>query len=158
MAGSRITYATGRLVLWSRQPGRVDEQGAVLRSAPSQRLAIANPRLAPYGRAALQVLTRLGLLAQWQPRIVQGDNIAQAYQFVASENAELGLIALSQVYAEGRIASGSGWWVPADLHDPIRQDAVLLAAGRDQPAALALMAYLSSERARSVMQAHGYTR
>lgn len=157
VAGSRATYAIGRLVLWSRQPGRVDDQGTVLRTGRSQRLAIANPKLAPYGRAAVQALTRLGLLAQWQPRIVQGDNIAQAYQFVASENAELGLIALSQVHADGRIASGSGWWVPAELHDPIRQDAVLLAAGRDQPAALALMAYLRSEKARSVIRAYGYT-
>ncbi|MBU3738542.1 MAG: molybdate ABC transporter substrate-binding protein [Rhodoferax sp.] len=158
VAGSRFTYAIGRLVLWSRQPGRVDPRGEVLRAAGAQRLAIANPRLAPYGRAAVQALAGLGLLAQWQPRIVQGENIAQAYQFVASENAELGLLALSQVYADGRIAQGSGWVVPSALHDPVRQDGVLLAAGRNQPAAAALLAYLRGERAWAVIRAHGYTR
>ena len=154
--GSRFTYATGRLVLWSRQPGLVDDQGELLRSGRFQRLAIANPRLAPYGAAAIETLTRLGLLATVQPRIVQGDNIAQAYQFVASENAPLGFVALSQVYADGRIAQGSGWLVPASLHQPIRQDALLLKAGQGHPAASALLAYLKGEQARAVIRSYGY--
>ena len=154
--GSRFTYATGKLVLWSRRPGQVDDKGEVLRSGRYQRLALANPRLAPYGVAAIETLTRLGLLAEVQPRIVQGDNIAQTYQFVASENAQLGFVALSQVYSDGRIARGSGWIVPASLHQPIRQDAVLLANGKGNPAASALLDFLRGGKARAVIRASGY--
>ena len=156
LPGSRFTYATGRLVLWSRQPGLVDDQGEVLRTGRYQRLALANPKLAPYGAAAIETLTRLGLLAALQPRIVQGDNIAQAYQFVATGNAPLGFVALSQVQQEGRIAQGSGWLVPASLHAPIRQDAVLLRTGKGQPAALALLDFLKGEQARAVIRRFGY--
>lgn len=158
VAGSRFTYATGRLVLWSAQPGVVDDQGAVLRSAGAQRLALANPKLAPYGAAAVQALSAMGLWEAWRPRVVQGDNIAQAHAFVASGNAALGLVALSQVTAEGRIASGSGWVVPARLHEPIRQDAVLLSRGRDRAAARALMDWLRSDAAAAVIRSHGYER
>jgi len=154
--GSRFTYATGRLVLWSRQPGLVDDKGEVLRSGKFQRLAIANPKLAPYGAAAVETLTRLGLLAELQPRIVQGDNIGQTYQFVASENAQLGFVALSQVHADGRISQGSGWLVPASLHQPIRQDAVLLKAGQGNPAASALLTFLRGDKARAVIRSYGY--
>ncbi|MEY5099101.1 MAG: hypothetical protein RJA36_1820 [Pseudomonadota bacterium] len=156
VAGSRFSYAIGRLVLWSKQPGLVDAQGAVLRSGRFQRIALANPRLAPYGAAAQEALTRLGLLAELRPRMVQGENIAQTYQFVASENAQLGFVALSQVLAEGRIAQGSAWIVPAELHEPLRQDAVLLAPGREQPAALALLSFLKGEQARAVIRSFGY--
>ena len=156
VAGSRFTYAIGRLVLWSKQPGLVDGQGAVLRGGRFERLALANPRLAPYGTAAQETLTKLGLLAALRPRIVQGENIGQTYQFVASENAELGFIALSQVIADGRIAQGSAWIVPADLHAPLRQDAVLLAPGREQPAVQALLAFLKGETARAVIRSFGY--
>ena len=154
--GSRFTYATGKLVLWSRQPGLVDDKGEVLRSGKYQRLALANPKLAPYGAAAIGTLTRLGLLAAVQPRIVQGDNIAQAYQFVATENAQLGFVALSQVQTDGRIAQGSGWIVPASLHQPIRQDAVLLGAGKGKPAAAALLNFLQGDQARAVIRSFGY--
>ncbi len=153
---TRFTYAIGRLVLWSRQPGRVDAQGQVLRDGAVERLAIADPKLAPYGAAAVQALTRMGLWPRWQSKLVQGENIAQAYQFVASGNAPLGLVALSQVVVEGRIAQGSGWIVPAQWHDPIRQDALLLSAGQDQPAALALLQYLRSDKARAILRAFGY--
>ena len=156
LPGSRFTYATGRLVLWSRQPGLVDDKGEVLRTGRYQRLALANPKLAPYGAAAIETLTRLGLLAALEPRIVQGDNIAQAYQFVATGNAPLGFVALSQVQQEGRIAQGSGWLVPASLHAPIRQDAVLLRTGKGQPAALALLDFLKGEQARAVIRRFGY--
>ncbi len=154
--GTRFTYATGRLVLWSPQSGRVDEAGAVLRTDRYQRLALANPRLAPYGRAALETLAKLGLQAQVQPRLVQGDNIAQAYQFVATGNAQLGFVALSQVQSQGRITQGSAWVVPAELHAPITQDAALLRPGQGQPAALALLAYLQGEKARAVIREFGY--
>ena len=168
VAGSRFTYATGRLVLWSKQVGYVDDQGAVLKmgrpmnaqgtrtAAPFTRLAIANPKLAPYGAAAAEALAKLGLLQELQPKWVQGDNIAQTYQFVATENAPLGFVALSQVMVEGRISQGSAWVVPANLHTPIRQDAVLLAKGQSNPAAKALLQYLKSGKAKALIRSFGY--
>ena len=156
VAGSRFTYAQGKLALWSKQPGLVDDKGEVLRSGRIQRIAVANPKLAPYGAAAIETMTQLGVLASLQPRIVQGDNIAQTYQFVATENAQLGFVALSQVYVDGRIAQGSAWIVPANLHAPIKQDAVLLAKGQGNPAATALLAFLKGEKARAFIRAYGY--
>jgi molybdate transport system substrate-binding protein len=155
--GTRFTYAVGRLALWSAQPGLVDAAGDVLRKPPAGRLAIADPKLAPYGAAAVQVLGKLGLLGTWQERLVQGESIAQAFQFVASGNAPIGFVALSQVMQGGRIAQGSAWVVPADLHDPLRQDAVLLAAGKDSAAAQALLQYLAGPGARAIIRSHGYT-
>ena len=154
--GSRFTYAVGRLVLWSRQPGYVDARGEVLKAGAFRHLAIANPAVAPYGAAAVQTLERMGLLAQLRPAFVQADNIAQAFQFVATGSAPLGFVALSQVWAEGRIREGSGWVVPEDLHAPIRQDAVLLKHGDRNPAAAALMAYLRGERAQAIIRSFGY--
>lgn len=153
---TRFTYAIGRLVLWSATPGRVDGQGEVLRRGDFDRLAVADPRLSPYGAATAQVLQGLGLAEALRPKLVQGESIGQAWQFVASGNAPLGFVALSQVQADGRIASGSAWLVPAGLHAPLRQDAVLLAAGRDNPAAPAFLAFLRSEPARALVRAHGY--
>jgi len=155
--GSRFTYAIGRLVLWSAQPGFVDAQGAVLAQGRFRHLAVANPKTAPYGAAAVEVLTRLGLIDALRPRFVQAENIAQAHQFVASGNAELGFVALSQVWRDGAPGSGSAWIVPAGLHAPIRQDAVLLRRGADNPAARALLAYLRSDaQARALIRANGY--
>ena len=155
--GSRFTYATGRLVLWSKKPGLVDEQGDVLKSDQFQRLALANPKLAPYGTAAWETLTRLGLVQGLRGRLVQGDNIAQTYQFVSTENAQLGFVALSQVMQDGKISTGSAWLVPAALHEPIRQDAVLLQQGANNPAAKALLQYLRTDAARAVIRAYGYS-
>jgi molybdate transport system substrate-binding protein len=155
--GSRFTYAFGRLVLWSKQPDFVDAQGDVLRSTRFKHLAIADPRLAPYGAAAMQVLERMGAMPQVKDRLVQGDSVAQAQQFVASGNAELGLIANSQLVANGQPMVGSYWLVPESLHSPLRQDAVLLKSGQGSPAAIALMVFLQSPRARAVMREHGYT-
>jgi molybdate transport system substrate-binding protein len=155
-AESRFTYAIGRLVLWSRRPDLVDREGTVLRTSRFQRLAIANPKLAPYGAAAMEVLNSMGLAITLAPKIVEGANIGQAYQFVASENAELGFVALSQVSENGRMREGSGWVVPTSLHAPIQQDAILLAPGRDQASALALLRFLRSERAREVITSFGY--
>ena len=156
VAGSRFTYAIGRLVLWSRTPGLVDDQGAVLKQGEFNHLAIANPRLAPYGAAAIETLTALHLLDATQAKFVQAENIAQAHQFIATGNAELGFVALSQVMAEGRISQGSGWVVPADLHQPIRQDAVLLTNGKNNPAAVALLQFLRGEKARAIIKSYGY--
>lgn len=154
--GTRFTYAIGRLVLWSRQSGLVDDKGEVLRKGAFEHLAIADPRLAPYGAAALETLTQMGLLPGLQARLVQGENIAQAYQFVATGNAALGFVALSQVMSDGRIAEGSAWVVPQSLHSGIRQDAVVLANGKDNAAAAALVAYLKGDKARATMRSFGY--
>ena len=156
VSGSRFTYATGRLVLWSATPRLVDAQGEVLRQPGTGKVAIADPRLAPYGAAAMEVLQALGIGPALQPRLVQGESIAQAYQFVTTGNAVMGFVALSQVMADGRIDRGSAWVVPSTLHGPIRQDAVLLATGKGNPAAAALMAFLRSDAARAILRAHGY--
>ena len=153
---SHFTYATGKLVLWSKQPGLVDDKGDVLRGAKFERLAIANPKLAPYGAAALETLAKLGLLQALQPKFVQGENISQTYQFVATENAALGFVALSQVFADGRLKDGSAWIVPASMHRPIQQDAVLLNAGKDKPAAAALISFLRSDKAKGIIRSFGY--
>jgi molybdate transport system substrate-binding protein len=155
-AGTRFTYAVGKLVLWSAQPGVVDARGEVLSKGGFERIALANPKLAPYGAAAVETLSRLNLLERLQPRFVQGENIAQTYQFVATGNAPLGFVALSQVTVDGRIARGSAWVVPDNLHAPIRQDAVTLAGGKDSAAAVALAAYLKGEKARAIIRSYGY--
>ena len=153
---TRFTYAIGRLVLWSKQPGYVDAQGQVLRTGDWKHIAIANPKLAPYGLAAMQTLDKLGLAAQVQPRVVTGENIGQTYQFATSGNAPLGFVALSQVMENGQLREGSAWVVPATMHAPIRQDAIVLQRGEGNPAADALMQYLRGEKARAVIRAYGY--
>lgn len=157
VAQSRFTYAIGTLVLWSAQPGTVDAKGDVLKSGDFKHLAIANPKLAPYGAAALQVMDKLGVATALQPRLVQGENIAQTFQFVSTGNAQLGFVALSQVMADGKIRSGSAWQVSAHLHEPIRQDAVLLMPGKDSAAASALLTYLRGDKARAIIQSYGYS-
>jgi len=154
--GTRFTYATGKLVLWSAQDGVVDNQGQVLKTGDYAHLAIANPKTAPYGAAAIETLTKLNLLDRVLGKLVQGENIAQAYQFVSTGNARLGFVALSQVYRDGRFTSGSGWIVPANLHGPIRQDAVILARGGANPAAQALEGYLKSNKAKEIIRSYGY--
>jgi molybdate transport system substrate-binding protein len=156
MADSRTTYAIGTLVLWSARPGYVDAKGEVLKKGQFNKIALANPKLAPYGKAAVEVLTGMGLLAPLAPKFVQGENIAQTWQFASTGNAELGFVALSQVMKDGKISSGSGWIVPAKLHTPIRQDAVILTSGKGNPAAEALMKYLKSEKAKAIIKAYGY--
>ncbi len=156
LADSRFTYAMGRLVLWSAKPGFVDEQGAVLKRADFRHLALANPKTAPYGAAAVEVLTAMRLLDVLSPKFVQGENIAQTHQFVASGNAELGFVALSQVWKDGRLTEGSAWRVPVSLHSPIKQDAVLLAGARNNAAALALLRYLKGDKARALIAGFGY--
>ncbi len=154
--GSRFTYAVGRLALWSARPGYVDDRGQVLKTGRFRHIALANPLLAPYGVAAVQVLTGLGLMHALQPELVQGEDIAQTYQFVSTGNAELGFVALSQVYWDGKFKNGSGWIVPATLYSLIRQDAVLLTKGKANPAAAALLKYLKSDKSRTIIKAYGY--
>lgn len=156
VAGSRFTYATGKLALWSASPDLVDAKGEVLRQGKFAHLALANPKLAPYGRAAQETLQALGLYDVLQSKLVTGENIAQAQQFVATGNAELGFVAVSQVWRDGKFTSGSAWLVPEKLHAAIRQDVVLLQHGRNNAAASALLKYLQSDAAKVVIASYGY--
>ena len=154
--GSRFTYATGTLALWSAKDGYVDANGDVLKKNAFTHLAIANPKAAPYGLAATQALARLGLTQAVSAKIVEGQNISQAQQFVATGNAELGFVALSQIYKNGKITSGSAWIVPAALHEPIRQDAVILQNGKDNAVAKQFADYLKGPKAAAVIKSYGY--
>lgn len=154
--GSRFTYAVGTLALWSAKEGYVDTKGKTLSDNQYQHLSIANPKTAPYGLAATQVLARLGLTDKVRDKIVEGQNITQAYQFVSTGNAELGFVALSQIYKDGKVTSGSAWVVPANMHDPIKQDAVILNKGKDSAAAKALVDYLKGPKAAAVIKSYGY--
>ena len=156
VAGTRFTYAIGKLVLWSTRAGLVDDKGDVLRTGAFEHLAIANPKLAPYGAAAVQVLRKLNLFSAVESKIVQGENIGQTHQFVVSGAAPLGFVAMSQVYAKGKVTSGSAWMVPASLYTPIRQDAALLEKGKGKPAADAFLKYLNSEKVKVVIRSFGY--
>ena len=151
--GSRFTYAVGRLVLYSRTPGLVDGRGAVLRTDRFRKLAVADPKTAPYGLAAHETIDRMGLRARLAPKLVQGTSIAQTYQFVDSGAAELGFVALSQVASA---KGGSRWLVPAGLHTPIDQQAVLLKRGAGNPAARAFMAFLKGAEAKAIIRRYGY--
>jgi molybdate transport system substrate-binding protein len=156
VAGSRFTYAIGKLVLWSAKPDFVDDKGDVLKKGGFEHIALGNPKLAPYGVAAVETMTKLGLMSALEPKFVQGENIAQTFQFVSTGNAELGFVALSQVYENGKLKSGSGWIVPANMHNAIRQDAILLSKGKGNPAAEALLKFLKSDKAKAVIKAYGY--
>ncbi|VXC04922.1 Molybdate-binding protein ModA [Pseudomonas sp. 8Z] len=154
--GSRFTYAIGGLVLWSADPAYLDGTDAALKAGQFKHLAIANPKTAPYGLAATQVLAKLGLSDTLKGKLVEGQNISQAQQFVATGNAELGFIALSQVYKDGKLSSGSAWLAPDTLHEPIRQDAVILKQGAHNPAAAALVEYLKGAQAAQMIESFGY--
>lgn len=143
-------------MLWSARPGYVDDRGRVLRKGDYEKLAIADPRLAPYGVAAKQTLEKLALWNSIRDKLVMGENITQAYQFAATGNAELGFVALSQVMRDGKLSAGSSWLVPADMYQPIRQSAVLLAGAKDKAAAQAFLAFLKSAKAAAVIRSYGY--
>ncbi|HLF12485.1 MAG TPA: molybdate ABC transporter substrate-binding protein [Gammaproteobacteria bacterium] len=153
IAGSRFTYAVGRIALWSRQPDYVDAEGQVLETGDFRFLAIANPDLAPYGAAAREVLVARGLLEQLHGRLVQGQDIGQTYSFVYTENAQLGFVAYSQLEKPGRQIEGSFWLVPQTLHRPIEQQAVLL---RDIAAAREFLKFVKGEEARMIIRSYGY--
>lgn len=156
VSGTSFTYAIGKLVLWSSQSSLVDDKGDVLATGAFTRIALANPKVAPYGAAAIDTLNALGLHDKLQAKMVFGENIAQAYQFVASGNAQLGFVALSQIFADGKYLPGSAWIVPARLHGTLRQDAVLLLPGRGNLAAVSFLAYLKSPVAQDLIRASGY--
>ncbi|MBL4865710.1 MAG: molybdate ABC transporter substrate-binding protein [Pseudomonadales bacterium] len=153
---SRFTYAIGTLVLWSRNPTLVNEDLAILKSLSFNRLAIANPKIAPYGAAAEQVLKSLNLYDAVYPKLIRGDNISQTFQLVWIGSADLGLVSLSQLVVGGTLRAGSAWIVPGNRHSPIRQDAVLLLPGRKNNAAIDLLNYLQSEAAKKVIVDYGY--
>lgn len=154
--GSRFTYAIGSLVLWSADAGYLDGTDAALKAGQFKHLSIANPKAAPYGLAATQVLAKLGLSEAVKAKLVEGQNITQAHQFVSTGNAELGFVALSQVYKDGKVSSGSAWIVPDTMYDPIKQDAVILEQGANNPAATALVEYLQGAEATRVIESFGY--
>lgn len=156
VGGSRFVYALGKLVLWSAQPDFVDAKGVVLNRGGFGKLAIANPRLAPYGVAAKEALEKLTMWNAMQGKLLRGEDIAQIYQFVATENAELGFVALSQIMRDGKVSAGSWWLVPSEMYKPIRQGAVMLSGAKDQAAAQAFLAFLKSAKAVAVMRGFGY--
>jgi molybdate transport system substrate-binding protein len=153
---SRFTYAIGKLVLWSPQAGVVDAKGDVLKTGKFDHLSVANPKLAPYGLAAVETLQKLNLLTALTPKFVTGENIGQTYQFVASGAAPLGFVAMSQVYEDNKLKSGSAWVVPSNLYSPIRQDAVVLTKGANKPAVIAFITYLKGDAAKAVIRSYGY--
>jgi molybdate transport system substrate-binding protein len=153
VAGSRFTYAIGRIVLFSKTPGLVDPDGAVLARGTFNKLSIADPTAAPYGVAAVQTMRKLGVYDRVKPKIVQGTSITQAYQFVETGAAELGFVAYSQVINE---QGGSRWLAPAADHAPIDQQAILLYTGEKNPAAKAFLAFLKSPAAIAIIKRYGY--
>jgi molybdate transport system substrate-binding protein len=156
VTGSRFVYATGRLVLWSAQPGFVDDKGAVLNKGNFNSLAMANPVNSPYGVAAKETLTKLIMWNAMQRKLDRGEDVTQTWQLAATEKSELAFIALSQVMRDGKVTTGSWWLVPPELHNPIRQSAVLLTSAKDPAAAKAFLAFLKSEKAVKVMRGFGY--
>ena len=155
-AGTRFTYATGKLVLWSADTATVDAQGEVLKSPSLRKVAYANPKVAPYGAAAVEAMDKLGLAARLIPKLVQGESIGQTFTFVATGNADIGFIALSQVLEGGKLRRGSMWIIPQALYAPIRQDAVVLQHGVNNPAAQALMQLLKSPNIKDLIRSYGY--
>lgn len=154
--GSSFNYANGNLVLWSADAAKVDARGDVLKGSGFRKLAYANPKTAPYGEAAVQVLDKLGLTTALTPKLVQGESIGQAFSFVHTGNAEIGFVAMSQVLEGGKLKSGSMWVVPQALYSPIRQDAVLLNRGANNPAAVALVNLLKSPNIKDLIRSYGY--
>lgn len=156
VADSQFTYARGKLVLWSAKPDVVDDKGEVLRKAGFDHIALANPKLAPYGAAAVEAMKALAVHDALAPKFVTAENIGQTFQFVKSGNAALGFIALSQVTKDNKLTEGSAWLVPANLYQPIRQDAIVLDKGKGKPAAEALMKFLQGDQAKAVIRSYGY--
>ncbi len=154
--GSRFVYALGKLALWSAQPGLVDDKGAVLRTGGYNKLAIGDPRLAVYGTAAQETMEKMGVWKQVQGKLVRGENITQTYQFVASGNAQLGFIALSQITKGGKVSAGSWWIVPSHFYSPIEQGAVMLSSAKDADATKAFLDFLKGPQAATVIRSYGY--
>lgn len=154
--GSRFTYARGKLVLWAAQAGRVDDKGQVLTAANLGKVAYANPKVAPYGAAAVQAIDKLGLTSALTPKLVQGESIGQAFTFAATGNADVGFVAMAQVLEGGRLKSGSMWVVPQTLYSPIEQDALVMQKSAGNEAAQALMKLLKSPAIKDLIRSYGY--
>jgi len=155
VSDSRFVYAEGRLILWSAQPNLVDSKGVVLNNGTFEKLAIPNPLYSPYGVAVRETLTKLTMWNAMQRKIKKGEDALQTYQLAANESAELAFIPLSQVMRDGKVTAGSWWLVPAELHNPIKQSAVLLSASKEPAAAKAFLTFLKSEKARAVLRGFG---
>lgn len=153
--GSRVTYAIGRLALWSPDPALIKGEDT-LRSGPFKHLAMANPKTAPYGKAAMQTLQKLGTWEGVQSRIVMGENLGQTMGFIESGNAELGFVALSQALDPRLKHKGARWDVPTDLHEPIKQDVIMLEKGKTNPAARSLLEFMRGVQARTIIERYGY--
>jgi molybdate transport system substrate-binding protein len=153
---SRFVYALGKLVLWSAKPGFVDDKGAVLGKDGFNKVAYADPKLAPYGLAAQETFQKMKLWDKVQSKLVTGESITQTYQFAATGNADLAFIALSQITKDGKVTEGSWWIVPSDMYTPIKQSAVQLSAAKDPVAAKAFMTFLKSEKALAIIRGFGY--
>lgn len=154
--GSRFTYATGKLVLWSLRAGRVDDRGEILKAPDLGKVSFANPKSAPYGAAAVEVMNKLGVQATLQPKLVRGESIGQAFNFVKTGNADVGFVAMSQVLEGGKLREGSVWVIPQALYNPIRQDAVILKRGENNEAAQALVDLLRSPNIKDLIRSYGY--
>ena len=156
IASSQFTYAIGRLALWSPNPEMIDKTADILKTDKFKFIAIANAKVAPYGQAAVQTMQKLGVLTKIEPRVVQGESISQTYQFVSTGNAQLGFVAMSQIVENGKIKMGSAWIVPEDMHEQLKQDAVVLQSCKHMSACQALIDYLKSEKAKKLMASYGY--
>ena len=157
VAGSRFTYAVGRLTLWSPRPGRIGNDGEhLLRSGGFESLAISNPRTNGYGKAAVQALKTVGVWTSVQDRIVEAENSREAFQLVANGKADVGLVPLGEVLDPDVKQKGSRWDIPHRLHSPILQDAVLLERGKENSGALQLLQFLRGPQARRIIVQFGY--
>lgn len=156
IAEQQFTVAVGQLALWSSDPQLIDDSPTLLTQNQLDKLAIASPKTAPYGAAAVEVLKALDVYPNWQRKLIQGQNISHTYQYVSSGNVPAGFVALSQVYHDGKITAGSAWLVPAELHQPLKLDVVLLNKAQHNQAALGLLRYLQSGQAKALIQSFGY--
>jgi len=152
---TRFTYAIGRLVLWSPNENLIKGE-ETLRSKQYKRLAMANPKTAPYGVAAMQTMQKLELWETLQPQIVMGESLGQTMGFIESGNAQIGFVGLSQVLGPKMKGKGGRWDVPNNLHEPIKQDVIVLTRAKDNQAAKALMEFIGSPQAKKIIERYGY--
>jgi molybdate transport system substrate-binding protein len=156
VSGSSFIYAQGRLVLWSASNGFIDDSPKILQTDNFKYIALADAKLAPYGKAANEVMQKLEVEKKLKNKFVKGENISQTYQFVQTGNAQLGFVALSQVNGKEGKPQGSKWIIPAGLHEPINQSAVILQRGKNNPAAIELIAYLQKKTTQALIKSFGY--
>ncbi|MFT5716642.1 MAG: molybdate transport system substrate-binding protein [Oleiphilaceae bacterium] len=153
---TQFTYAIGKLVLWSRDQSLIDNQGMHLKTGTLKHLAIANPKIAPYGEQAVNVLKNMGIYQQLASKLILGQSVGQTFQHLSTGSVQQGILALSQVMQDGTISSGSGWIIPDALYQPIQQDAILLNKGKNNAAAIAFLAYLKNPQSEKVIRSFGY--